>query len=57
MKFTILDSVVPEHPDIHTYSDTYKYLDEFLDNTFITEYFMMREHSRRDGDGESIHEK
>jgi hypothetical protein len=55
MKFTILDSVVPEHPDNNTYSDTYKYLDEFLDDTFIMKYFTMREHSRRDGDGE--HEK
>lgn len=51
MKFTILDRIVPEHPDNNTYSDTYKYLDEFLDNTFITEYFMIRESSRR-GEGE-----
>lgn len=51
MKFTILDRIVPEHPDNNTYSDTYKYLDEFLDNTFITEYFMIRETSRR-GEGE-----
>jgi len=57
MKFTILDSVAPEHPDNNTYSDTYKYLDEFLDDTFIMKYFAMshHHHSRRDGD--TIHEK
>jgi hypothetical protein len=52
MKFTFLDATKTEHPDIRTYSDTYNYLDEFLDKTFITEYFMVRKDHRRDGDGD-----
>lgn len=52
MKFTFLDATKTEHPDIRTYSDTYNYLDEFLDKTFITEYFMVRKDHRRDGDSD-----
>jgi hypothetical protein len=56
MKFTFLDATKTEHPDIRTYSDTYNYLDEFLDKTFITEYFMVRKDHRRDGDGHDGHD-
>jgi len=52
MKFTFLDATKTEHPDIRTYSDTYKYLDEFLDKTFIMDYFIVRKDHRRDGDGD-----
>ena len=51
MKFTILDTAITQHHDIHTYSDTYKYLDELLDHSFITDYFMNREQHRRSRDG------
>lgn len=50
MKFTFLDTTKREHPDIRTYSDTYKYLDEFLDKTFIMDYFIVRKDHRRHGD-------
>ena len=52
MKFTMLDTAIKQHPDIRTYSDTYKYLDEFLDKTFIMDYFIIRKDHRRDGDGD-----
>lgn len=50
MKFTILDVThQPSQKDkdhkrnIHTSdSDTYQYLDELLDKTFVTDYFMER---------------
>jgi len=48
MKFAILDTTTTQHPDIRNYSDTFKYLDEFLDKTFLTDYFMLREQDRRD---------
>jgi hypothetical protein len=51
MKFTILDTGTTQQHDIHTYSDTYKYLDDFLDHTFITDYFMNSEQHRRSRDG------
>ena len=45
MKFKILD-VTPltnENDSIHTSdSDAYRYLDELLDKTFVTDYFLDR---------------
>jgi hypothetical protein len=43
MKFAILDT----HTDGNTqrvrgYSDTYQYLDDLLDKTFLTDYFLDR---------------
>ena len=40
MKFAILDARKRE--DYHYSSTTYKYLDELLDKTFITDYFLDR---------------
>lgn len=44
MKFTILDSSFTQsnrHED-KSYTDKYRYLDDLLDKTFITDYFMVR---------------
>ena len=40
MKFAILDA--RKRDDHHYSSTTYKYLDELLDKTFITDYFLDR---------------
>ena len=40
MKFAILDA--RKRDDHHYSSATYKYLDELLDKTFITDYFLDR---------------
>jgi hypothetical protein len=43
MKFTILDSSFTQsnHHEDKTYRDKYRYLDDLLDKTFITDYFMV----------------
>jgi|LauGreDrversion4_2_1035121.scaffolds.fasta_scaffold57089_3 hypothetical protein len=44
MKFTLLDTMTKEHTNKskihHKYTDTYQYLDDLFDKTFITDYFM-----------------
>lgn len=43
MKFEILDAHAHAHAHAHELSSTkYQYLDELLDRTFITEYFLDR---------------
>lgn len=39
MKFTVLDTRVDGHAH---YTDTYTYLDDLLDKTFLTDYFLDR---------------
>jgi len=42
MKFTVLDTRVDDgHGHAH-YTDTYTYLDDLLDKTFLTDYFLDR---------------
>ena len=41
MKFTVLDTRVDTHGHAH-YTDTYTYLDDLLDKTFLTDYFLDR---------------
>ena len=43
MKFTILDSssAQSKHHEDKSYTDKYRYLDDLLDKTFITDYFMV----------------
>ena len=41
MKFTVLDTRVDTHARAH-YTDTYTYLDDLLDKTFLTDYFLDR---------------
>lgn len=44
MKFTILDSSSFKQStrrDDKSYTDKYRYLDDLLDKTFITDYFMV----------------
>jgi hypothetical protein len=42
MKFTVLDTRVDDgHGHAH-YIDTYTYLDDLLDKTFLTDYFLDR---------------
>jgi hypothetical protein len=44
MKFTVLDTRVDDghgHGHAH-YTDTYTYLDDLLDKTFLTDYFLGR---------------
>ena len=52
MKFTLLDSQVSQSSssrDKHLvkHDDTYQYLDDLLDKTFLFDYFLVH---RRDGD-------
>ena len=43
MKFTVLDTRVDTHGHAHAdYTDTYTYLDDLLDKTFLTDYFLDR---------------
>lgn len=43
MKFTVLDTRVDAHGHAHAhYTDTYTYLDDLLDKTFLTDYFLDR---------------
>lgn len=45
MKFTVLDARVDAdgRADAHAhYTDTYTYLDDLLDKTFLTDYFLDR---------------
>jgi len=44
MKFTILDARVREDREFST--SKYQYLDDLLDKTFVTDYFLDRELSR-----------
>ena len=50
MKFTILDSssAQSKHHEDKSYTDKYRYLDDLLDKTFITDYFMA--HAAADDD-------
>lgn len=71
MKFMLLDNVRAHgagsatatdrykkdgHPNSH-YSDSYQYLDELLDKTFVTDYFMDRSASTDDDDHASSRHK
>jgi hypothetical protein len=42
MKFTLLDSRVshPKPEENKVYTDKYQYLDDLLDKTFLTDYFL-----------------
>ena len=47
MKFTVLDTRVDARVHTHghahaDYTDTYTYLDDLLDKTFLTDYFLDR---------------
>ncbi len=69
MKFMLLDNVRAhgaatateryKEDRRHTshYSESYQYLDELLDKTFVTDYFMDRSASTDDDDDESSRHK
>jgi len=54
MKFTILDTRVRDEHEFS--SNTYYYLDELLDKTFVTDYFMDRNVSPYSSNVNASHE-